>query len=363
MFSQVIDDAKSVLTQQPEAATAADPTQAGTIVEQAGAVAEPVSGPVASTMHDVVPETGVKLLDSSMNTFADSVGGLLDSVIARIPQILLAILVLIITAFIAGLMVRIVRRFTKKVRVKQNLQDLFGKLTYIGVWFLGLVAAAGIIFPGLGMGQLVATAGLASIAVGFAFQDIFENFLAGVLIIWKHPFNDGDFIEIPSQNILGLVEETQIRMTCIRAVTGELIIVPNAMIYKSVVHVLTNRKTRRMSVTCGIAYAEDVAEGRGVIQKALESCETVHKDQPMQVFAKEFADSSINFDVTWWTGPAPLDQRKSRDEVIEKVKAALNAANIEIPYPYRTLTFTRNEPDIINAIAGHLPAGGGEDES
>ena len=65
-----------------------------------------------------------------------------------------------------------------------------------------------------------------------------------------------------------------------------------------------------------------------------------------------FGSSSIDFEVSWWTGPTPLDQRRSRDEVVEKVKAALDNAGIEIPYPYRTLVFSKNEPDIIDAIAG-----------
>ena len=78
---------------------------------------------------------------------------------------------------------------------------------------------------------------------------------------------------------------------------------------------------------------------REVIRKAVEGCATVHKNKPIEIFAQEFADSSINFEVTWWAGPTPLDIRKSRDEIIAAVKRALDDAGIEIPFPYRTLTF------------------------
>jgi small-conductance mechanosensitive channel len=310
-------------------------------------------GPVASAIDDVIPESGVETVDSSVDTLARSLGGLVDAIVRHLPQVLIALILLIITAVLASLLSKWSHRVTRKLRVKDNLRDLFGKLVYIAMWFLGLIAAAGVVFPGLGMGELVASAGLASIAIGFAFQDIFENFLAGVLIIWRFPFNDGDFIEIPSEDVEGKVEEVQIRMTLIRSVTGELILVPNATIYKNVVRVLTSKPIRRVTVMCGIAYGEDVAEGRRVIREAVQSCESVDKDQPIEIFAQAFGSSSMDFEVTWWTGATPVERRRSRDEVVERVKKALDDAGIEIPYPYRTLTFTRNEPDIIRAVAGH----------
>ena len=77
-----------------------------------------------------------------------------------------------------------------------------------------------------------------------------------------------------------------------------------------------------------------------VITKAVETCETVITDgHPIQIFAQEFGSSSIDFEVTWWTGSKPLDIRKSRDEVIAAIKRALDDAGVEIPFPYRTLTF------------------------
>ena len=311
-----------------------------------------VSGPVSEALGDAIPQTGNQTIDSSLNTFVNAVGGLIDTIIAHLPQLIIAVIILMITAFLASFVSKQSRKVSRGLRLKENLQDLLQKFVYIVVWFLGLVTAAGIVFPGLGMGELVASAGLASIAIGFAFQDIFENFLAGILIIWRFPFNDGDYIEVPSVGVEGKVEEVQIRMTLIRDVSGELILVPNSTIFKNVVRVLTDRDTRRVTVMCGIAYGEDIAQGRSVIKEAVESCDSVHKNKPVEIFAQAFGSSSIDFEVSWWTGPTPLDQRRSRDEVVEKVKAALDNAGIEIPYPYRTLVFSKNEPDIIDAIAG-----------
>ena len=319
---------------------------------EAAAAEEEAVGPVTAAIEDALPDTGSEAVDSSIDTLAGALGGLVDSFIHHLPQLVIAFVLLVLAALVASIATRWVKRISKKLRVKSNLQDLFGKFAYIAIWFVGLVAAAGVVFPGLGMGQLVASAGLASIAIGLAFQDIFENFLAGVLIIWKFPFNDGDFIAIPTEDVEGKVEEVQIRMTLIRSVTGELILVPNSTIFKNVVRVLTNKPVRRITVMCGIAYGEDVGEGRRVIREAVESCDSVDSSQPVEIFAQAFGASSIDFEVTWWTGPTPVEQRRSRDEVVEAVKKALDEAGIEIPYPYRTLTFSKNEPDIIEAIAG-----------
>jgi small conductance mechanosensitive channel len=114
---------------------------------------------------------------------------------------------------------------------------------------------------------------------------------------------------------------------------------PNSTIFMNCVDVLTNPKLRRVSVTTGIAYGEDVATAREIIRKAIEGCPSVSKDKPVDVFAKEFASSSVDFAVFWWTGAHPRDIVESRDEGIEAIKAALDSAGIEIPFPQRTLWF------------------------
>ena len=109
--------------------------------------------------------------------------------------------------------------------------------------------------------------------------------------------------------------------------------------------VRTDRDLRRTTVICGVAYKENVDAARKVIEDAVAQVDSVRDDvKDVQVFAQEFGDSSINFEVTWWTGSTPLDIRTSRDKVVAAVKAALDDAGIEIPFPYRTLTFDEPLP-------------------
>ena len=312
-------------------------------------------GPVAQAIESAIPETGVAAVDRAADTLGDSVGSMVDTAVAYAPQVVIAVLVLLFTGLLVGVLTTLLHRVLSRSRVKSNLRDLAVMAARVGVWFVGFMAAAAIVFPGFGIGNLLATAGLASVAIGLAFQDIFENAFAGVLILWRFPFKEGDWIELPGEDLVGRVEEIEIRMTHLRKTTGELVLVPNATIYKQTVSVLTNRDTRRLTVMCGIAYGEDVATGRRVIREAVQGCDSVRRDQDgqaVEVYAQAFGASSIDFEVTWWTGPTPRDQRRSRDQVVEAVKQALDDAGIEIPYPYRTLTFSQNEPDILDAVRG-----------
>jgi small-conductance mechanosensitive channel len=88
-----------------------------------------------------------------------------------------------------------------------------------------------------------------------------------------------------------------------------------------------------------VGYGEDVDVARQVIREAVVNCESISGPKSVEVFANEFADSSINFEIAWWTGATPVEIRRSRDEVIASIKSALDNAGIEIPFPYRTLTF------------------------
>ena len=253
-----------------------------------------------------------------------------------LPQLVIAVVVLVVTTFLAKLAIAILRRLLGS-HLRHSLRDLIRQLAYIVIWVIGILTACMVIFPTLTPGNLLATLGLTSIAIGFAFKDIFENFFAGILILWRFPLEIDDYIEC--QTVKGRVEEITIRMTLVRQVDGELVILPNAFLFKSPVNVLTNHAHRRVSITCGIAYDQDIDAARAVIRKAVTGCRTVVGQKPVQIFATEFGDSSINFEIAWWTGSTPLQLRESRDEIVTAVKSALDAAGIEIPFPYRTLTF------------------------
>ena len=267
---------------------------------------------------------------------------MLRGLIALLPQIGLALVILVITWAVSKLASSLVHRLLPQNRMRASLVELMSNLLSIGIWLGGIVIAAIVIFPTITPGDMIAALGIGSLAIGFAFKDVFENFMAGILILYRRPMRIGDYIEC--DGVEGKVEKISIRDTHVRRTDGQLVVMPNGMLFRNPVEIRTDRDIRRVTITAGVAYDEDVDASRDVITDAVKSCDTVRGDQPVQIFAQAFGASSIDFEVTWWTGSTPLDMRRSRDEVVAAVKRALDEAGIEIPYPYRTLTFKEPLP-------------------
>ena len=280
-------------------------------------------------------------LDEVVGSVRDTVLVAWGDFVDHLPFLGLGLLILLLTWGAAWLGQRAAALIVGR-RARASLRRLIERLLALGIWGLGLLLAAIVVFPGLSPTKALGGLGLLSVAVGFAFRDTFENFFAGMLMLWKYPFESGDFIR--SGDIFGRVEQINIRMTLLRKVSGELLLVPNSKLFQNPTEVLTDRPMRRITVMTGVAYGEDLAAALTVIETAVTGCDTVIAGQPVQIFAHGFGDSSMDIEVTWWCDATPLGVRRSRSEIVVAVKAALDAAGIEIPFPYRTLTFAQPLP-------------------
>lgn len=299
--------------------------------------ADPADGTESATAEESAANELPDSLDDATKTVMETLESILDNFLAHLPLLVAGVLVIIVTLLVGFIAKFVSNRMLRELSLRESLKALITRFVIIAVWAIGLMIAAMVTFPGLTPTKALTALGVGSIAIGLAFKDIFENFFAGVLILWRFPFENGDWISC--DGITGRVVNVTVRNTVLRTVRGELVIVPNVTIYKNPVDVLTDKSHRRLEVIVGVAYGESVGDSRAVIEEAVRGCETIQGRLGVQVFAQEFASSSINFEVAWWTGATPLEQRKSRDEVVEAIKSALDKAGIEIPFPYRTLTF------------------------
>lgn len=282
----------------------------------------------------------------AINIILNSLRNILADFLAHLPQIVAGVTILFATWVVTKIVQKLWGKIFGRFNLRRSLKELFLKFTYIALWLFGVVIAAMIIFPDLTPGRLLTVIGLGSVALGFAFKDIFENFMAGILILIREPFQIGDYIEC--EDLEGQIEEITIRDTHIRQTDGQRVVLPNAMLFKEPVTVRTDLDRRRASIVCGVAYGEDVDEARAVIYNSLKDLETVDQSKPIQVLAQEFSSSSIDFEVRWWTGSKPGEIKASKDKVIAGVKRALDDSGIEIPFPYRTLTFKGPIEAVVN---------------
>lgn len=156
----------------------------------------------------------------------------------------------------------------------------------------------------------------------------------------------GDMIEC--EGIEGRVEQITLRETYLRRLSNELTIVPNSFLFKNPVRIVTDAMRRRHEIIVGVAYDTDLDQAVEVIGTAVQAVPEVDSGKPVEVFAKEFNDSSIDFTVRWWSGSKVVDMHRSRDAVVRSIKRALDEARIEIPFPQLTATFK-------NARTGEQP--------
>jgi small conductance mechanosensitive channel len=268
--------------------------------------------------------------------------GLLAGLIALLPNLVAALLILGLTFVVARYLPRVEQRVLSRWHSRPALRIAAKTITKTLVWLAGAMLAAAVVFPNLNAGSLVAGLGIGSLVAGLAFKDILENYLAGVLILVRKPMRIGDDIEC--EGVSGRVEQITIRDTYVRRRSGELILVPNAFIYSNPTKILTDLPKRRIELAVGVAYDTDLEQARTVLAAALEGLDTVDGERKPEVFVTTFSDSSIDFLLRWWAGSTPVDELRSRDEVARAVKQALDKADIEIPFPQRTLTFDEPVP-------------------
>lgn len=269
-------------------------------------------------------------------------GSMADGFFRMLPLLAIALIVILITWVVARGGRRIADRLTARTTMRASLQSLIETMVTLTIWIVGLLAACAIVLPGVTPASLLAGLGIGAVAIGFAFQDIFENFLAGVLIMLRKKMRIGDVISC--EGIEGRVEHITLRETHVRRLSNEVTVVPNSMLFKNPVEIITDEDIRRHEIVAGVSYDTDLDRARDVIFEAVRNADGVNADKPVEVFAREFNSSSIDFTVRWWAGSKPRDMHESRDSVIRAIKRALDKAGIEIPFPYITHTFKQAVP-------------------
>ena len=224
-----------------------------------------------------------------------------------------------------------------RYRGRRDLADLLGGFVKWSIIAFGLLVCATIVFPSIRPADALATLGIGSIAVGFAFKDILQNWIAGLLILLRQPFRRGDQIVI--NNYEGTVEHIEARATILKTYDGRRVIIPNSDVYTRSMIVNTAFPKRRSEYEVGIGFGDNIETARRVILEALQSVEGVERDPAPDVLAWELDSSTVNLKVRWWTASKRGTVVAVRGRVIETIKRALNEAAIDLPFPTRVVLF------------------------
>jgi small conductance mechanosensitive channel len=258
----------------------------------------------------------------------DSAAGAWQTFVDALPRVGIALVAL--TVFVV--LGRALRPFVRRRLVRRRTPSfarVFARLTSSAMTVAGVLLALTIVFPSVRPVDVLTGAGVLTIAAGFAFQDILQNMLAGILLLFRQPFRGGDQIKVG--DVTGTVEEINIRETVITTFDGRRILVPNAKVYTDVIHVQTAHLTIRSSFVVGIAYGSDMGRARRVASEAVAAVPGVVADPPPEALFVELGRSTVNLDVRFWCDAHQLEMRRVLDRAIEAVKTGFDDNGIEMP--------------------------------
>jgi small-conductance mechanosensitive channel len=275
--------------------------------------------------------------DFDQNLLWNSLHNLWVGFLGQLPYIVFGFIVFVVFLVVARILKRVVHAAGERTRLDLTLADLLGRLASFLITVLGLFVAAVIIFPAFKPGDLITGLGITSVAIGFAFKDVLQNFFSGILILWRRPFIVGD--QIRAREYEGTVEEITVRSTRLRTYDGERAVLPNGDVYTHAVLVRTAYDKRRVKFTVGIGYPDSIEEARRTIKRVLNETEGVFRDPVPWVHVTELAPSSVNFTVYFWVQSDQVKVLDVSDRVATGIKLALDSAGIDMPFPHRVVLF------------------------
>jgi small conductance mechanosensitive channel len=281
----------------------------------------------------VVPRPPASVLDPvtalSLDGLADSFQQFGDGLVRRLPYLLAAVAALVLTVLVARAVRRGVAMAVQRTSAEPHVGVVVATLSYYGVVAVGLVVVLSL--GGVNLGVLVGSLGLATVALGFALQDIVSNFSAGIVLLLEHPFTKGDYIAIDEAE--GTVEDIRVRATRLRTPDGQLALVPNKLLFTKVLTNASAAMRRRAEVLLDVPYGQDAARARELLLATAAEADGVSDDPPPRLLTEDLGQGGLSLRLWFWVDPRADDLLRVRSELLEKTEKALRDEGITLGLP------------------------------
>ena len=274
-------------------------------------------------------------IDPNTGNMLEKIDNWIDGFFLILPNIGIAVVVFFLIWGVGIGIAKLVRGAARN-RDRESLAEVGSSLIKWGFFILALMFAVTIIAPSISPVDLFGALGVSSVAIGFAFKDILQNMLAGVLILLRQPFEVGD--QIVSQGQEGTVEKIETRATFIKTYDGRRVVIPNSDIYTDAVVVNTAFDKRRSQLDVGVGCSEDWDAVEEKLREAVQ-VEGVLDDPAPEVIPVELGDSANVVRLRWWTQPDRASVIHTKGRVIRSVYSTLDDAGIDQPYPTQVVLF------------------------
>ena len=277
-------------------------------------------------------------LAKPISTFSEQVQSWLSVAIEMLPNIIAAAVIYLIFWLLARGVRKVFAKLFTKYTDNRVLENLFSTLVYYAVLGLGLFTVLGVLKLEKTVTSLLAGVGVIGLALSFAFQDIAANFISGVILAFRRPFQVGDVVEI--SGFMGPVSRTNLRVTVIQTFQGQEVYIPNKDVLQSAIINFSVLGQRRIDIAVGISYGDNLERVEEIVINAIKKMPNVIRLDDTIFTYTGFGDSSINFEIKFWIDyPDQPGFLQMRNQAIKTIKAAFDANDITIPFPIRTLDF------------------------
>ncbi|HEX6303851.1 MAG TPA: mechanosensitive ion channel [Anaerolineales bacterium] len=268
-------------------------------------------------------------MENQVDVILESFMQMMQNFILFLPKVILALIVFIISLYLAGLTSRLVRRAMERRKTDPEAGLLITKITRWTVIFLGaMVALQQVDFN---VTAFLTGLGILGFTVGFALQDVSKNFVAGLLLLIQQPFDVGDSIKVTG--FAGTVMVIDLRATEIHTFDGQVVLIPNADVFTNPITNYTRAKKRRVEVSVGVAYESDLEEVSRLAVDAIASVPGLLDEPAPLVHYQAFGPSTIDWTIYYWIDTGETDPFTARDVGMQNIKVAFERANIDMPYP------------------------------
>ncbi|MBE9045121.1 mechanosensitive ion channel [Pleurocapsales cyanobacterium LEGE 10410] len=272
------------------------------------------------------------ILGSTFNKSVFSIGDNDFSIINLLFLVGLFIASIIVSNHITNLLRTNLLQVTRMTRGSQEIISIITKYGLISLATIILLQAYG-----LNLSSLALIGSALGVGIGFGFQDIARNFASGIVLLFERSIQVGDFIQIGQH--LGVVEEVRTRSIVLKTLDRISVIVPNSrLLSEEVINWNHRRNVTRLHLPVGVAYGSNVKKVKSALLRAAEEHVEVLRNPSPQVFFTEFGDSSLNFELLFWTSD-PSRQAPLTSDLCFRIEEIFNEQGINIPFPQRDVNF------------------------
>ena len=253
----------------------------------------------------------------------------LASFLHFLPKLIAAVVIFILTVILAAIPAKAIRGFAAKRIKNEAVLKLIKQVSQWTVVIIGtLIALEQVDFNVTGF---IAGLGIAGFTIGFALQDIARNFISGLILLYRQPFQIGDFIEVSGH--MGTVKMINIRDTEIQTLDGDLVIIPNNRVFENPIINMSTARLRRRTVEIGLAYEEDVDRAMEIFLRVIQAVEGVETEPTPMINAMRMDDSALGLTAFYWVDQKQNSPLRIHTEVLKAINSASFTHNINLPYP------------------------------